>query len=152
MLPEVSTTNADMPSTTKAESISITPWISAKISSSLAWKTSQILLCSHLLILSLKMSPHFSQRNNLHLPLLLCSFSLLSLWKSLSQGGCLVQVTGYSRESLHCANCCLHKCHCLREGFQKKGKGAVYIQIIRSSKSSCTITEAHDAPRNFRIL
>ena len=31
-------------------------------------------------------------------------------------------------------------------------EGAVYIQIIRSSKSLCAITEAHDAPRNLRIL
>ena len=31
-------------------------------------------------------------------------------------------------------------------------QGAVYIQIIRSSKSLCAITEAHDVPRNFRML
>ena len=31
-------------------------------------------------------------------------------------------------------------------------KEAVYIQIIRSSKSLCTIIEAHDGHRNFRIL
>ena len=44
----------------------------------------------------------------------------------------------------------------LQQGNQKHlqvhSKGAVYIQIIRSSQSLCAITEAHDAPRNFWIL
>ena len=31
-------------------------------------------------------------------------------------------------------------------------QGAVYIQIIRSSKFLCAITEAHDVPMNFKIF